>query len=590
MGWPAWLAAALRVTDRPWAIGAGARTLFAAGAIAAVGAAAGHLESVGIAFFGVACAVAFIGEAVFRTQAVAVAAQACGALTGMGIAALTGGPEASAQVKVAMAVLVALVSGMVGAIGRETTAFATMLVIGLAFGQFADIDLPWGWQATCYVAGSAVALLAAVPAWLAHPRGIERGAVADVFAASARLLAAEPPALARARDDLAAASAAARAAIYDHRFRRGNRGSARRRRLDAAMGSAEAVSLAAVAITRSDLPVPPDAVRVVAEVGRDVRQDLPVPRGHELSDDIPELAGLRSALALASDPDPPAHQDLFVPPIRTRLRAAFGRATTPGAWSAGLRLALCMGVATLLTVLVHLENHSYWLPLTVAVVVRPEYASVFVRATNRLAGTVLGALLAALSLVAFGPGWPAALCAAAATAFAVAAAPKSYGIRVIGITCAALLSGSIGVDDPVNPAIRLLDTLAGCAVALIFGYLLWPGRSRPPAGLDLTGAVAAAAAYARQATAPQAARTADFPLVRLDAYRLAHAARAAAAAGLAEPPPGSGLAAAALPRALALEDAVDHVTRVALRTEQGAPVEAAEVDALSARLRALANG
>jgi uncharacterized membrane protein YccC len=313
-------------------------------------------------------------------------------------------------------------------------------------------------------------------------------------------------------------------------------------------------------------------------------------RDDDLPPDVPELAGLRHALTLAAQPDPPAEQDLFVPPVRLRLRAAMNRTTGRAPGSAGLRLALCMGLATLITVLVHQQNHSYWLALTVAVVVRPEYGSVFVRTTNRAAGTVIGAVLAALLLVVFGAGWPAAVCAALAMALATAAVPRSYGISVVGITCAALLSGSIGTDDPVIPAIRPLDTLGGCAIALVFGYLLWPGRRRLPSGVDLTRAAGAAADYARQAVLPPATRSADYPLVRLDAYRLAHATRAAAAAGLAEPPPASRLAAAALPRALALEDAVDDVTRVALRAEQGAPVEPAEIDALNDRLRHLSAG
>lgn len=75
----------------------------------------------------------------------------------------------------------------------------------------------------------------------------------------------------------------------------------------------------------------------------------------------------------------------------------------------------------------------------------------------------------------------------------------------------------------------------------------------------------------------------DYPPIRLDAYRLAHACLGA---GVAEPPPASRLAAPS-PRALALEDAVDDVTRLSLRAEQGAPVEPAEIDALTAPIRTL---
>lgn len=589
---PSWLRAAVRVADAPWAVAAGIRTLLAVGAVAAVGAAAGHLTSVAVAFFGAACAVAFIGQAVFRTQAVAVAAQALGAVTGLGIAALTAGAPPDDVVLVLIATAVALVSGSIGAVGRQTTAFATMLVIGLAFGQFGRLGLPWAWQSLCYLAGSAVVLLAAVPAWVRHPRARERAAVADVFDAAAALLAVCGTArVAAARDRLAAASGAARAAVYDHRFRRRGPGSARRRRLDAAMDAADATSLAAAGIARSGEPVPPAVVEAVTLVGREVRRDErpgePAPRPMDAPTARPEFGELHRALMLTTAAASPDRHLLYLPTIRDRVRAGARRIVARTSIQAGLRLALCIGVATAATVLSRQENHSYWLVLTVAVVVRPEYASIFVRTANRGLGTVVGALLAAVLLATFGPGWPVAICAALAMGFAVAAAPKSYAISVVGITCAALLSGSIGTVDPATPAIRLLDTLAGCAIALLFGYLLWPGRRRLPPGVDLARAASAAHAYARLAVLPPAQRPRDYPLVRLDAYRLAHATRAAATAALAEPPPACDLAAAALPRTLAIEDAVDDVTRLALRADAGSAVAPADVEALTLRLETL---
>ncbi|ETZ97063.1 fusaric acid resistance -like family protein [Mycobacterium kansasii 824] len=128
----------------------------------------------------------------------------------------------------------------------------------------------------------------------------------------------------------------------------------------------------------------------------------------------------------------------------------------------------------------HERTHSFWLPLTTAVIVRPEYASVFVRTVNRIFGTLIGALLTTAFLAVWPCGLPVVAATALALGFVVLSAPKLYGLSVVGITSAALLSQSIGQADPNAPAIRLVDTLIGAAVAVVFGYLLWPGPGGYP--------------------------------------------------------------------------------------------------------------
>lgn len=144
------------------------------------------------------------------------------------------------------------------------------------------------------------------------------------------------------------------------------------------------------------------------------------------------------------------------------------------ATSRGLRLGWCLGIATAVTGLVHQHNHSYWIPLTVAVLIRQE-TSIPVRTVNRLAGTLAGVLTAALLLlvVARDP-WIIAATAAVAIGFAVAAAPRLYALTVFGMTCSTLLSDRIASVDPAYPALRLTDTLIGVAITIIFGHLLWP--------------------------------------------------------------------------------------------------------------------
>ena len=270
--------------------------------------------------------------------------------------------------------------------------------------------------------------------------------------------------------------------------------------------------------------------------------------------------------------------------LPARLRADIRVVTSGPALLTGFRLALCMTVATAVTCALHSESHSFWLPLTVAVAVRPEYASVFVRTVNRVAGTAIGALLAAGAIGVLGSGWPVVIAAAISLGFAVLAGPKLYGLSVVGVTCSALLSSCIGAADPVSPAVRLLDTLIGCAIAIVFGYLVWPDRRTAPVVLIETAA--AVAEYLQLAITPPDSRH-DWDAIRDRAYRLAHLSRQNAQAALLDPPPARMYAAEALPHALTLEALVDEVTAIANLVDGGAYLSGdQEVTELKDRIQA----
>jgi Fusaric acid resistance protein-like len=162
---------------------------------------------------------------------------------------------------------------------------------------------------------------------------------------------------------------------------------------------------------------------------------------------------------------------------------ATSRSSSGGPWrsaaGAGLRLAWCVAIGTAVScALHHDESHSFWIPLTVAVIFRPN-TPVVARTVNRLAGTLVGGLVAVLVLLTIARhGWLVAACAAVSISFAVAATPKLYALKVVGVTCSALLSASVASVDPAFPAVRLIDTAIGAVIAIVFGHLLWPGGRR----------------------------------------------------------------------------------------------------------------
>ena len=144
------------------------------------------------------------------------------------------------------------------------------------------------------------------------------------------------------------------------------------------------------------------------------------------------------------------------------------------AWTFTIRLMVCVGVAAVASEVLPLQR-SYWVVLTVAVVVKPDNGSVFVRALQRGIGTIVGVVLGAVILgaVPYGP-W-------LLFPIAVLAAGQPYGrLRNFGLAATFMTPLVVLLIDLLAPASwrlpeqRLVDTLLGCAIVLLVGYVSWP--------------------------------------------------------------------------------------------------------------------
>jgi hypothetical protein len=525
--------------------------------VALAGAFSGDLGAVGLAYFGIACAVAFAHGSTYRSVLSALASQAAGALVGLGVAAAT--PE-SPVVLVATAGVAAMVSGLVGSLSPAAPGFGMMLSIGLAYGQFSGSSLPWWSQCLWYLIGTVAVAVVWLAPWSVRRGAIERKIAASVFDAAADLCDAIGGAHAdEARARLAAASATARTASRN--------------------AQAELVAFAVAALHAEGAPVPGVATAAVRTAASRTRRGESSTVAINLDPSSPGLDALVDALS-ATPTRPPAPVD---PGLSERAAAAIRSLVSADALTTSARMSVCLGLATAATVALHGQSHSFWLPLTVAVIIRPEYASIFVRTVNRLCGTLIGAAGAALVLAVISPGAWVAVAAALALAFAVLTSPKLYAFSVIGITASALLSSCIGSSDEVLPMLRVLDTVLGAAIALVVGYLLWPRARRLSESGRLRTAIDAADVYladAGKGSSPALQRPRD------DAYRLAHRVRQNTECALSELPPVNQVAAKQLPRALELERLVDDITRVVTTVDAG---ERANDDAarIADRLRAL---
>ncbi len=212
-----WLRRALTPSAAAWAPWPALRAVLAAALIAVGGIVTHHLSALALMYFGAACAVVFVTDGVYRTRFVALASQGLGAAAGLGVGAIGTSSDAG---KVAVATVVGLACGMLGAIGRMATAFALMTVIGVAYTQFGHVPLPWWEQAGSYLAGTSIVSLAALcPGWsiIVTTPG-QRSRTSSTRAPLARR--PHEPAAPELRRTLAAASGAGRAAFYDHRLRR----------------------------------------------------------------------------------------------------------------------------------------------------------------------------------------------------------------------------------------------------------------------------------------------------------------------------------------------------------------------------------
>ena len=469
----------------------------------------------------------------YRVRVALVTAQAAGAIIGMTIGAVL--PTTTTAWVVTVATVVAGFCGAIGAIGPASTAFGMMgviglAVIGLAFTQFSRLGMPWWEPPLWYLLGSGLVLVAGLVGALHHPRRYQRAALAEVFAAAANLVRASADDATVARARLARASAGAREAVLGYRIRGPGTGE-----IDRIWTAAQATALRVASHVPDDASEATGLDRLAAEV-RDGRETLDVCQSRPLW----------------------THRDPLVPWNRVHDRDAL---------LVGARLATCVGVATLAAALLHPTEHAYWIPLTVATVLRPEYGSVFARFVHRALGTMAGVLLMACTLALTTSAWVLIAVGALALGSAVLAGPRLYGLSVVGITTSALVSSALADPARVEPWIRLGDTALGCLIVLVLGYLVWPRRGEPdPARLTAQVAAAVAAYADLELRLPD---DPGLPDARDEAYRRAHTWHNALQQRLADPPPAGPDAAAWTPVAARLEDLADAVSAAGARIRTG---------------------
>lgn len=171
---------------------------------------------------------------------------------------------------------------------------------------------------------------------------------------------------------------------------------------------------------------------------------------------------------------PPAghRRGLLVRELFSALRGNLTLASAAGRHSLRLGAALAVAVAAYR---VFDLPRGYWVPVTVLVILRPDFASTFSRGLQRYAGTVFGALVATALNAALNPGpLTLAVLVGVCSAAMFATALVNYAVFTAAITGTIVFLVALGGLDEWSAVLdRLLDTSIGGALAL-GAYALFP--------------------------------------------------------------------------------------------------------------------
>ncbi|WP_327594229.1 FUSC family protein [Streptomyces chartreusis] len=498
---------------------------------------------------------------------------------------------------------VALVSGMISTIGAVASASGLVLLLTCVVGAGLPMPGEW-WLAPLLMSGGGLlVLLLALLAWPLRSGVPERVAVADTYRKVAALLTAVDGDT-QDYDDARHAVTQSLNQSYDivlaHRARHHGR-SPELARLLAQLNAITPVVEAAPAARLSGIRLPPEIPEAVRHLASAVETGYTGPIGLKTPVPATETAravdhALRHAAEVVATPDvdPRGIDDRLGRPAALSIRAARAArnvALSAASWRYGLRLALCIGIAQVLVSITAVPR-SYWVALTITFVLKPDFGSVFSRALLRALGTVAGLVIAAAVLAEVPRGWwdvPVLLILAP---LVPALTPRGYGYQTAAITPVILLLSDVLNRQGTGLLLpRLVDSLIGCAIALVAGYLLWPESWHTRVGDRLAGAVEDTARYVEAAFGPGAVDPAARARMRRGLYRDLSAIRTEFQRALTEPPPTGRRAAAWWPLVVAVERIVDATTAARVRVRHGAaPPSTAEITQVARQLRELAEG
>ncbi|MCB0914904.1 MAG: FUSC family protein [Actinobacteria bacterium] len=225
-----------------------------------------------------------------------------------------------------------------------------------------------------------------------------------------------------------------------------------------------------------------------------------------LGEAMDRLSDAASAAAGAGTPGQVQAADWEIPPPGTRPPSSPGRSwrdivsalhpRAPGA-RFGLRMALALAIAESLTLLVSV-GHSFWLPLTVVFILRPEVVNTLFRGLTRLAGNFV-AVVTVPTLLAVTAGRSVVL---VTVVLALATVTYRFFTGNYALTSFGLAGTVLVLDTTLAPGgdlffTRIAATAAGALLALIVVVAV-PVAPRANAGVIIAKVAATFGEWAAQ--------------------------------------------------------------------------------------------
>lgn len=490
----------------------------------------------------------------------------------------------------AMMVLV-LAASLVGTFNNiaavATLQFATYVIVGSSLTS----TLP-AWMPPVLVgAGGLFGLALTLSGWVVNPIAPERAAVAQAYRKLAAMFAAIGTSrVMAARRDMEAAMTAAYDTVLAARGRSAGP-TPRLARLAAQLQACTPLTNAALTLARAGRVLPPECARVMNHVADRVENDAEP----DARDDIaalrragmPQLAEALEQVQLllngARAAQPDAFATLQPAPARTPWRVLV-RTYRPGPTTVRylVRLGLCLLAAEAVALAAALPR-SYWVPLVVVVVFKPNFGSVFARALQSCAGSVVGVGISATVLALDRGGLASLLTVAALAALLPWSIRRNYGLfSAIMLPILMLLIGALQPGSWAIALARLVDVGVAAAIVLLVGYLPWIRIERSNLDHAVSSATFTLAAYLNTVFQADPDKRHD---LRARAYSRLSDLRIALQRGLSEPRLVSRRALAWWPVEVALERVANAISDTAwsLPDGQAAP-PAAEVAQLAAAL------
>ncbi len=229
---------------------------------------------------------------------------------------------------------------------------------------------------------------------------------------------------------------------------------------------------------------------------------------------------------------------IYTPRQRLGALAVLFRPSSP-MFHHGVQLAAAVGIAEAIVLIFHID-HGSWVVITVALLIKPDFATTIVRGALRIVGTIAAVIVIGGLLELTGnPQWlMVALLVVIAPLVMRWLATANYGLAAFAITALVLILMEAAQPSLDTALDRLVNTLIGTVIAVVV-YLLWPSWSGDRLPALLANVVRAQQAWTNAVLSSLSRPdTADLPNLRRLALASRNAvilARPAAQAAVIEP-------------------------------------------------------